>query len=273
MDRGAFGQWQILLNFLLIPLGFVLCASQSNSLRNGAEYQQQPQNNRRFHQQKHEANFALACDVPSDFWCDSLSVARRCNVLQQCEMLRQSARPITVTLMYEALCPYCQRFIANNLGALLNRFGSRIKLDLVPWGNSILLRNGQISCNHGPKECDANRLMSCVLDEVSADQAVHFVICFERSLSVGSGVEQSLLQCSSFVRNSYKRIKLCYMGERGFLLQRQAAQRTMTAKENPIVEVPYILVNGYSPNTDANSVNIVALSHLIQKWLNLRERR
>ena len=60
------------------------------------------------------------------------------------------------------------------------------------------------------------------------------------------------------------------MGERGRQLQRQAAQRTMSAKANPIVEVPYLLVNDYAPNTDANAINILSLQHLIQKWLNLR---
>uniref|UniRef100_A0A183BPM8 Gamma interferon inducible lysosomal thiol reductase GILT n=1 Tax=Globodera pallida TaxID=36090 RepID=A0A183BPM8_GLOPA len=246
----SLGHWQLLLKFVLIHLGFVVSSAYNrkdlfslNAVDNsGNKYQQNSlRHQQQQHNQQQEPN-SPGCDVPSDFW-------------------------------YEALCPYCQRFVANNLGALHNRFGSRIKLDLVPWGNSILLRNGHISCNHGPKECDANRLMSCVLEEVPTDQAVHFVICFERSLSVGAGVEQAMLQCSSFIRNSYKRIKQCYMGERGIQLQRQAAQRTMTAKANPIVEVPYILVNGYAPNTDTNTVDIVALTHLIQKWLNLREQR
>lgn len=44
----------------------------------------------------------------------------------------------------------------------------------------------------------------------------------------------------------------------------------MNAKANPIIEVPYLLVNDYSPNTDANAINILSLGHLIQKWLNLR---
>lgn len=35
----------------------------------------------------------------------------------------------------------------------------------------------------------------------------------------------------------------CYTGERGAQLQRQAAYRTMNAKANQIVEVPYILIN------------------------------
>uniref|UniRef100_A0A915M2F5 Uncharacterized protein n=1 Tax=Meloidogyne javanica TaxID=6303 RepID=A0A915M2F5_MELJA len=90
-----------------------------------------------------------------------------------------------------------------------------------------------INCNHGPKECDANRLLSCVISEVSVSQQ-------------------------------------CYVGERGQQLQRQAAQRTMTSKPNPIVEVPYLLVNDYTPSLDGNAINNVCLPHLIQKWVNLR---
>jgi hypothetical protein len=67
-----------------------------------------------------------------------------------------------------------------------------------------------------------------------------------------------------------KFLRQCYAGERGLQLQRQAAQRTMSAKANPIVEVPYLLVNDYAPNTDANAVNILSLNHLIQKWLGWR---
>ena len=79
------------------------------------------------------------------FRCDSYELARRCNVVQQCEAFKQDHRPLKITLMYEALCPYCQRFIANNLGNLHSRFGNRTQLDLVPWGNALLLRNGQFS--------------------------------------------------------------------------------------------------------------------------------
>ncbi|CAK5029200.1 unnamed protein product [Meloidogyne enterolobii] len=172
--------------------------------------------------------------------------------------------------MFEALCPYCQRYIANNLGSLLYKFGNQTILELVPWGNSLLLRNGKISCNHGPKECDANRLLSCVISEVSVSQSVQFTICFERSLSADSPVEQAMHTCSSFIRERYRQIKQCYVGERGQQLQRQAAQRTMTSKPNPIVEVPYLLVNDYTPSLDGNAINNVCLPHLIQKWVNLR---
>jgi hypothetical protein len=47
----------------------------------------------------------------------------------------------------------------------------------------------------------------------------------------------------------------CYDSERGHQLQRQAAQRTMAARPQPIVEVPYLLINDYSPRTTVNSVS------------------
>ena len=33
--------------------------------------------------------------------------------------------------MFEALCPYCQRYIANNLGSLQSKFGNQTVLELV----------------------------------------------------------------------------------------------------------------------------------------------
>lgn len=209
------------------------------------------------------------CDVPSDFWCDTQELAQRCNVVSQCEVLRRERRPLRISIMYEALCPFCQKFIANNLGLLYNQFKDQIDLELVPWGNA-MLRNGQIICNHGPKECDANRMMSCVLDSVSISQAIPFIICFERQLSANSQIELAAQNCAGFMRNTYYTITQCYSGEKGLQLQRQAAYRTMNTKANPIIEVPYILINNYSPKTDSNAINILATTHLIQKWLNQR---
>jgi len=254
----------------LLTLGVLNCYDIDN---NQKRYSQKPsitQTRAYSYNTQYQQPQTQACNVPSDFWCDSYELAQRCNVVHQCENLRRERRPLVVTLMYEALCPYCQRFIANHLGALYNNYKDQVELELVPWGNSILLRNGQISCNHGPKECDANRLMGCVNDAVPMSQMVPFTVCFERALSTNSAVEQAMQHCAGFIRNSYREIKHCYSGEKGVQLQRQAAYRTMNAKSNPIVEVPYIMVNNYSPQTDSNAINIVAVSHLIQKWVNQR---
>uniref|UniRef100_A0A0M3JCN0 Gamma-interferon-inducible lysosomal thiol reductase (inferred by orthology to a human protein) n=1 Tax=Anisakis simplex TaxID=6269 RepID=A0A0M3JCN0_ANISI len=115
-------------------------------------------------------------------WCDSYEAALKCDVVLQCDAFRRHAQnnKLKLTLIYEALCPYCQRFIVNHLGALYHQFRPFIELELVPWGNSRILRDGSIKCNHGQVECDANRLQGCVLDHVKIKHALPFIICFER---------------------------------------------------------------------------------------------
>ncbi|VDN53286.1 unnamed protein product [Dracunculus medinensis] len=210
-------------------------------------------------------NFPLCCDIPPDLWCDSFDAARRCGVVNQCEDFQRIQKPIKLTLFYEALCPYCQRFIGNHLGNLYNQFRNHIELELVPWGNSRFLRNGSIRCNHGRTECDANRLHSCVLHQTKMRHALPFIICFERSLT--NSVDSAFRHCSGFVRHHYRKIRHCYESEQGMQLQRLAAQRTMSVRPNPIVEVPYILINDYSPTTDTNNLNIHAIHYLLKKWL------
>lgn len=86
------------------------------------------------------------CNVPPDYWCDSYEIAQRCDVVKQCENFKLDRRPITVTLMYEALCPFCQKFISNHLGNLYNNYQGKIELELVPWGNSRLLSVSENLC-------------------------------------------------------------------------------------------------------------------------------
>ncbi|KAM3719786.1 GILT-like protein [Dirofilaria immitis] len=205
------------------------------------------------------------CDIPPDLWCDSYESAKRCNVTQQCDQFRHIKLPIKLSLYYEALCPYCQRFIANHLGNIYNQFRGLIELDMIPWGNSKLLQDGTIRCNHGPIECNANKLQSCVLEYAKMKHALAFIICFERSLN-DVGVESALQYCSGFIRNHYGRIRRCYDSERGIHLQRKAFHRTMSATPNRISEVPYLLINGYTPNPDSNNLNIHALQLLLKKW-------
>uniref|UniRef100_A0A8R1I2P7 Tudor domain-containing protein n=2 Tax=Caenorhabditis japonica TaxID=281687 RepID=A0A8R1I2P7_CAEJA len=104
------------------------------------------------------------CDIPPDLWCDSPQSAQQCGVQRQCDSLRHRRQPIKITLIYEALCPYCQKFISNQLGSVFNQYQGQLILELIPWGNARILRDGSFSCNHGQKECDANRLQSCVID-------------------------------------------------------------------------------------------------------------
>ncbi|CAJ0581360.1 unnamed protein product, partial [Mesorhabditis spiculigera] len=208
------------------------------------------------------------CDIPPDLWCDSPQSAQTCNVQRQCDTLKRSHKKLKISLMYEALCPYCQKFIANQLGTIVNQFRGQFELELVPWGNARIARDGQFSCNHGKKECDANRLQSCVIDILGTQQALPFIVCFERALGTSS-VDASINQCMAFVRNQHRQIRHCYDSARGMQLQREAAQKTMSSRPNAILEVPYLLINDYTPDQDTNNLNVLMLPQLLQKWVKL----
>ncbi|KAF8362476.1 pqn-48 [Pristionchus pacificus] len=210
------------------------------------------------------------CDMPPDLWCDSRESAAACGVEQQCQRLRR--KPIKITLIYEALCPFCQRFISNQLGIVFNSLRGHFELELVPWGNSRLLPDGSFSCNHGQKECDANRLQSCVLDQLQVKGALPFIVCFEKNI-FSQTVEASWRACTAFVRSHEREIRHCYDSEKGVQLQRIAAQKTFSARPQPIVEVPYLLINDYSPTTENNDLNVMLFPQLLGKWAKIYNRK
>ncbi|VDD86807.1 unnamed protein product [Enterobius vermicularis] len=205
-------------------------------------------------------------------WCDSPQSARQCDVIRQCERHWNSKTPVKLTLIYEALCPFCQKFITQHLGSLYEEFRNNIELELIPWGNSRFMKGGTIVCDHGPNECKANKLQSCVLDTVKIRHALPFIVCLERSLTTNVNTEKALQHCSGFVRNNYRKIRRCFDTDRGYQLQIQAARKTASVRPHPVPEVPYLLVNDYSPNTETNNLNIHAIRHLLKKWFRNHKR-
>ncbi|VDM81530.1 unnamed protein product, partial [Strongylus vulgaris] len=98
--------------------------------------------------------------------------------------------------------------------------------------------------------------------------ALPFIVCFERVIHHNT-VEQAMHACSAFIRSQYRQIRLCYDGERGIQLQRIAAHKTMSTKPHPILEVPYLLINDYTPSVDNNNLNVMILPQLLNKWSKL----
>lgn len=259
------------------------------------------------------------------------------------------------------------RFIANQLGSVFNQFQGQLILELVPWGNSRIMRVGrgrlrrrfplfnrhtyhqfllldpsvamllssaELSVSNGDQTlrwfagwivlvqsrtegmrrepatvvCHrhsegkweirsrrikthetrqlmrAHRSSSRVTFQVKG--ALPFIVCFERNIQ-HYGVEHAMQTCSAFIRSQYRQIRCllfsiypctvpfrqCYDGPRGIQLQREAAQKTMSTRPNPIVEVPYLLINDYTPSVDMNNLNVMLLPQLLSKWTKLTQRQ
>lgn len=69
-----------------------------------------------------------------------------------------------LSVYYESLCPDSRRFFINQLGPVYAELSDYIDLDLVPFGHARILGTNKMVCQHGPRECNGNRLMACTQD-------------------------------------------------------------------------------------------------------------
>lgn len=85
---------------------------------------------------------------------------------------------MNVGVYYESLCPDSIRFIQSQLATEYPNFADFIDLDLIPFGKSTSGDGTTFECQHGPLECEGNRIQSCVLSAASDTLSqVNFVAC------------------------------------------------------------------------------------------------
>ncbi|EER17336.1 conserved hypothetical protein [Perkinsus marinus ATCC 50983] len=76
--------------------------------------------------------------------------------------LEQERGQLRRTLFYETLCPYCQRFMVDQVAPIVDDPETAefvdLDLELIPYGN---VRNGK--CQHGPIECEGNAYHRCII--------------------------------------------------------------------------------------------------------------
>ena len=75
-----------------------------------------------------------------------------------------------VTLYGEARCPFCADWLVKNSQKLVAEIGKIIEFRLVEFGNA--RRNettGELQCQHGPSECEANALFACTREAFSSN--------------------------------------------------------------------------------------------------------
>ena len=83
------------------------------------------------------------------------------------EPLLSSPPRVQVQAYTEALCIDCYHFILEDLIPTYNQLGDDvIDLDIVPFGNAQIMDEqnaGEVECQHGAAECDANSWEQCVI--------------------------------------------------------------------------------------------------------------
>lgn len=83
---------------------------------------------------------------------------------------RASEAPVVVQVFYEALCPDSKNFIVRQLVPTYERLPHLIEVRYVPYGKADTkqLPDGSLSfeCQHGPIECEANRVHACAIENI-----------------------------------------------------------------------------------------------------------
>lgn len=102
-----------------------------------------------------------------------------------------SPRPVQVTLYGEARCPFCADWLVKNSQKLVGQVGGIIEFRAVEFGNA--RRNattGELQCQHGPSECEANALFACTREAFSSNgkkdsspyRWLNVIVCSERDV-------------------------------------------------------------------------------------------
>jgi len=198
---------------------------------------------------------ASKCNLPPKHWCDSEEIALECGVLSSCfEYWHdfQSADPVSVSLYYESLCPFCRDFISEQFyptWKLLNSTGIMV-VDMVPYGNAheVELSSGQwnYTCQHGPKECEGNLIENCVMEAANYNVDIYFPIIF--CIENATDPTKAAKSCVKSSDLNWKSIESCSKGDKGNALMHKAAMKT-SALSPPHKYVPWIVANGV--HTDA----------------------
>ncbi|EFH47170.1 predicted protein [Arabidopsis lyrata subsp. lyrata] len=158
-----------------------------------------------------------------------------------CLLSLSSSQKVTLSLYYEALCPYCAEFIVNHLPKIFETgLISSIDLQLVPWGNAVIRPDGTILCQHGEAECALNAIHACAINAYP-DVMKHFgyIYCTER-LVLENKLEK-WADCLEMVGLSRAAVD-CYINGYGNQLEQRYAEET--SELYPAHRfVPWVVVN------------------------------
>ncbi|XP_054276006.1 gamma-interferon-inducible lysosomal thiol reductase-like [Macrosteles quadrilineatus] len=167
----------------------------------------------------------------------------------------ESGDTVTVTLFYESYCPDCKDFIVNKLYSAWTSFkGHGVLFDLVAFGNArqkYVDGHWEFHCQHGPEECEANKLHACAVYQTCGDKgtkdcdvdklspAMDFIYCVLRK----PDQLRATKQCAQDTGLDGDAILSCANGQQGDSLLNLYGNQTL-AFQPRIRYVPTVAING-----------------------------
>lgn len=134
---------------------------------------------------------------------------------------------VHLDLYYESMCPYCHALLDGPFRRIWGDkdFKDRITVDLIPFGNAMVVSEDRISpgykffhpdakypviiCQHKEGECLGNEIQACVNDMHGVDTAVGLTLCMVERQVKGQGVEMSSYDCMKKLKIDPDPVKAC----------------------------------------------------------------
>jgi len=134
---------------------------------------------------------------------------------------------VHLDLYFESLCPYCHALLDEPFRRIWGEkdFRDRITVDLIPFGNAMVVPGDKISqgyhffhpdatypviiCQHKEGECLGNEIQACVNHMHGTNTAVEFTLCMVGKQVKGQGIEMSSYDCMQELKIAPQPVKNC----------------------------------------------------------------
>ncbi|XP_025408104.1 GILT-like protein 1 [Sipha flava] len=155
---------------------------------------------------------------------------------------------LPVGIYYEALCPDSRNFILQHLLPSFNKAPGSFDIEFIPYGKAKIHENsdGSITfdCQHGPVECQANKIHSCATRHIKEKSVlIKYISCM-----IDNNYEPKKIgiDCAEKFNVNWNKINACSESKEGEQLLKQNGEAT--DKLWPRVSfIPTITINHEQP--------------------------
>ncbi|KAL7634274.1 UNVERIFIED_CONTAM: hypothetical protein RMT77_015604 [Armadillidium vulgare] len=167
---------------------------------------------------------------------------------------------IRVTVFYEALCPDSRDFVVRQLLPAYRIMGDVITVELVPYGKaqSSISPNGRktFTCQHGPRECQANIMHACVSKHVKDEQTRLNIIECMIKINYNEDPIEAGRKCLNKFEENFKNVEKCATAEEGEELHYHLGKMTHDL-EPRVTFIPTITINDSQKHQELILKNLV----------------
>jgi len=165
--------------------------------------------------------------------------------------------PVVITVFYEALCPDSRSFFTKQLLPTFEKLPHLIQINLVPYGKAKTETVGGsyvFSCQHGPLECQANKIHACAIAKVTQpDILLKYTTCM---ISDNMNPEKIGEECAQEHGVRWKLVAECATGVEGDELLKRHGDAT-NALHPRVSFIPTVLLDQNQDNQPAILKNLL----------------